>query len=97
MDGLKKKLIIKVKKIKGTCPVYTQGDEFVIDEGYKLKTDKPLCMHSLSSIMPYYTALSRGITPDKLGLGKKNKAYVQCLDPCRYTGGGTVVFEIEIV
>ena len=39
-------------------------------------------MHSLASIMPYYIALSRGITPQALNLGdKNNKVYIQCLDP----------------
>jgi len=33
-----------------------------------------------------------------LGLSGANAdcAYVQCLDPCEITGGGTVVFEISI-
>lgn len=32
----------------------------------------------------------------KLGLAKEgDKAFLQCLDPCRYTGGETVVFEIS--
>jgi uncharacterized repeat protein (TIGR04076 family) len=45
--------------------------------------------------MPYYNALFRGIDPQDLGLSNdRNKAYVQCLDPCDYTGGGTVIFEI---
>ena len=25
------------------------------------------------------------------------KAYVQCLDPCNFTGGGTVAFEVEVL
>ena len=87
-------LIIKVVEIKGKCPVYKVGDEIYLEEGYKLKSKGPICMHSLASIMPYYNALSNGVSPEKLGLGKKDKAYVQCLDPCKYTGGGTVVFEI---
>jgi uncharacterized repeat protein (TIGR04076 family) len=46
--------------------------------------------------MPYYVALYRGIDPRKLGLSKDGKkAYVQCLDACNYTGGGTVIFEIK--
>jgi uncharacterized repeat protein (TIGR04076 family) len=46
--------------------------------------------------MPYYVALYRGVDPKELGLSKDGrKAYVQCLDPCDYTGGGTVTFEIE--
>lgn len=93
------KLIIKVLKIKGICSVYKVGDKIVIDEGYKLnfeETDK-VCMHSLASIMPYYVALSKGIDPKTLGLAKKgNRAYLQCLDPCEITGGGTVVFEVEL-
>jgi len=89
------KLIIKVKEIKGHCPVYREGGEFVIEDGYKLKSNTTLCMHSLASILPYYVALSRGIAPKDLGLSKdNNKAYVECLDPYEYTGGGTVIFEI---
>ena len=92
----KKKLIIKVKEIKGNCPIFKIGDTIFIENGYILRLEKPICMHSLTSIMPYYVALSRGIKPQELGLGKDNKAYVQCLDPCEYTEGGTVIFEIII-
>lgn len=54
-------------------------------------------MHSLASLMPYYVALSKGIDPKTLGLAKEgNKAYLQCSDPCRLTGGGTVAFEVEL-
>lgn len=90
------KLVIRVKEIRGICPVYKEGDTFVIEDGYKLVSDIPLCMHSLSSLMPYYIPLSRGISPKSLGLAKEDvqKAYIQCLDPCKYTDGGTVVFEI---
>jgi len=53
-------------------------------------------MHSLALIMPYYVALSKGVDPMTLGLAKEeNKAYLQCLDPCEFTGGGTVIFEVE--
>ncbi len=93
-----KKLTIKVKEIKGICPVYKLGEKIVIDEGYKLNMMEThnVCMHSLGSIFPYYVALSRGIKPTELGLARKGKrAYVQCMDPCEYTGGGTVVFEVN--
>lgn len=93
-------LIIKVKEIKGYCPVYKIGDSFKLGNGYKLITDIPLCMHSLASLLPHYNALKVS-DPDKWGLsgkGKnKNKAYIQCLDPAAFTGGGTVVFEITKV
>ena len=87
-------LRVSVTEIKGRCPVYKAGDVFYILDGYKLQATQPICMHSLASIMPYYVALSRGIPPAELGLGE-DKAHVQCLDPCDYTGGGTVVFEIN--
>jgi len=91
------KLIITVKEIKGRCPVYHIGDKIVLDEGYhlNLKETDHLCMHSVASLLPYYVALYRGVDPRDLGLCRQGeKAHVQCLDPCEYTGGGTVVFEI---
>ena len=56
-----KSLKITVHDIKGVCPIYHVGDTFWIKNGYKLDRAGVLCMHSLSSIMPYYVALSRGI------------------------------------
>lgn len=82
--------------IKVFCPVYKIGDTFHLINGFKLIAEKPLCMHSLSSLMPYYVALSQGISPTKLGLAREGEiAYVQRLDPCKYTGGSTVIFEIK--
>jgi len=91
-------LIVRVKEIKGTCPVYSLGDSVVIREGYVLDTKRSceVCMHSLTSLMPYYVALSKGVSAKTLGLSgaKEGCAYIQCLDPCDITGGGTVIFEI---
>ena len=90
------KLIVKVAEIKGTCPVYKVGDTFELEDGYRLVSRIPLCMHSLASLMPHYNAL-RVSDPADWGLAGErdaSKAYVQCLDPFVYTGGGTVVFEI---
>jgi uncharacterized repeat protein (TIGR04076 family) len=79
-------LVVEVVQIQGHCPVYLLGDCFHIMEGYKLVSDQPVCMHALQSVYPYYVALSRGITPDDLGLAGPNGAdYVQYLDPQRYT------------
>lgn len=98
-----KRITMKIIEIKGICPVYQVNDRIVIDEGYKLnlKESTAVCIHSLTSILPYYVALSKGVKPQELGLSRRNnsishdrKAYVQCLDPCEYTGGGTVFFEI---
>ena len=96
-----KYLKIVIVEIKGHCPVYRQGDVFYLREGYILDTQKScsVCMHGLVSLLPYYTALSRGVSPKDLGLSpdKEQPARVQCLDPCEYTGGGTVIFEIAEV
>jgi len=88
-------LQITVEGVEGTCPVYKVGDSFTILDGFKLKTSQSLCTHSLASLMPYYVPLSKGVKPEELGLGSGEEAYVQCLDPSEYTGGGTVVFEIR--
>lgn len=91
-------LMVKVKEIRGHCPVYNPGHTLFLKDGYILETKRsdPVCMHSLASLMPYYVALSSGVDPKDLGLSgpEKGKAYVQCLDPFHLTGGGTVIFEI---
>lgn len=98
---MSKDLRITVIEIKGTCSVYQQGDSFYLDSGYIFDPTKScrVCMHSLASILPYHVALSHGISPVSIGLNKKdeNRAFVQCLDPCIHTGGGTVIFEVEII
>jgi len=94
-----KVLIARVIAIEGKCPVYRLGDKIVIEDGFRLNLEETdaVCMHSLASLMPYYVALSKGVSPTQLGLaGEGGRAYVQCLDPARYTGGGTVTFEIEL-
>ena len=95
-----KVLIAKVVTIEGNCPVYEIGDKIVIEDGFRLNLEETdaVCMHSLASLMPYYVALSKGVSPDQLELaGERGRAYVQCLDPARYTGGGTVTFEVKIM
>ena len=92
------KLIIEVIEIEGECPVYKMGEKIVLDEGYKvnLKETDNICMHSLGSLLPYYNALAKGVSPVEFGLAKEgNDAYIQCLDPKNYTGGGTVTFKIS--
>lgn len=90
-------LVIRVKEIKGHCPVYEVNDSFKLIKGYKLVSQKPLCMHSLAALLPHYNALTIS-PPEEWGLaGKDNihKAYVQCLDAHTYTDGGTAIFEIS--
>jgi uncharacterized repeat protein (TIGR04076 family) len=92
-------LMVKVVEIKGRCPVYKPGDVFKLADCYRLVSEIPLCMHSLAALMPHYNAL-RVSEPGEWGLAGKDhpdRAYVQCLDPLAYTGGGSVVFEITRV
>lgn len=95
------RLVIRVEDIKGRCPVYQVGDQIVLDSGYRLnlRETTAACMHSLASVLPYHIALAKGVRPDQMGLAHREKddgrAYVQCLDPCEFTGGGTVTFSIE--
>jgi len=92
------KLVMEVIEIEGICPVYRMGERIVLDEGYKvnLKETDNICMHSLGSLLPYYNALAKGVSPLELGLAKEgNDTYIQCLDPQKYTGGGTVTFKIS--
>ena len=95
------RLVIRVEAIKGRCPAYDVGDLVVLDDGFRLNTRETTngCMHSFASIIPYHIALAKGVEPRQMGLAHKErddgKAYVQCLDPCEVTGGGTVTFSIE--
>jgi uncharacterized repeat protein (TIGR04076 family) len=92
-------LLVRVVEIKGHCPVYEVGDSFRLEDGYRLVSEIPLCMHSLAALLPYYNAL-RVSEPGKWGLaGKENRlnAYVQCLDAVSYTDGGTAILEISKV
>uniref|UniRef100_UPI002FDF8C2E TIGR04076 family protein n=1 Tax=Thermodesulfitimonas autotrophica TaxID=1894989 RepID=UPI002FDF8C2E len=89
-------LVVAVVAVKGRCPVYREGDSFTIAAGFKLLARQPLCLHALAVILPYYVALSRGVSPVALGLARAgDAAYLQCPDPCDLTGGGTVVFRVE--
>jgi len=93
------RLIITAREIRGKCPVFKHGDRIVI-EGPEVKLDETdaICTHAFASLLPYIVALRKGIKPSELGLGRGEKAYVQCLDPGPpYTDGGTVIFEITVV
>ena len=92
------RLIVTVREIKGNCPVYQVGDQIVIQDGYRIDTKSSadfICMHSLASLIPHYNAL-RFRKGSEFGLAKEgDSAFVQCLDPYEYTGGGTLIFEVS--
>ena len=94
------RLIIKVKEIRGTCPVFKPGDKIVIDgPEINLRESDAVCIHALSNLSTVIVALREGIPPHKLGLAPTEDskvAYYQCFDPGPpYTEGGTVIFEVE--
>ncbi|RLF91030.1 TIGR04076 family protein [Thermococci archaeon] len=93
------RLVITVVEIRGKCPVFKKGDRIVIEGSeINLKETDAVCTHAFASFLPYIVALRKGIKPSELGLGRGEKAYVQCLDPgYPYTDGGTVIFEIMVV
>lgn len=93
------KLVIIAINIKGKCPVFKVGDKIVV-EGPKVNLEETtaICTHAFASFLPYIVALRKGVKPQEIGLGRGEKAYVQCLDPGPpYTEGGTVVFEITVI
>ena len=93
-------LVVQVEEIQGNCPVYRLGDRMVFLEGYQLDLEQTdgLCSHAMGPLIPWLAALSKGVTPQQLGLarGGEDDAYVHCPDPGeRRTGGGTVLFRIR--
>jgi uncharacterized repeat protein (TIGR04076 family) len=66
------KLVIRAVHISGKCPVYRIGDRITLREGYILDPNetRTVCLHSLASILPYYVALSKGISARDLGLSR---------------------------
>ncbi len=93
-----KKLIIKAIEINGECPVYAVGDKIIIDGAQiDLKESNAVCIHALSCLNTFITALREGISPKRLGLSTEEDgpAYFKCLDPGKpYTNGGTVLFSV---
>jgi len=93
------RLIVKVKEIRGKCPVHKVGDKIIV-EAPRIVTSQSdvLCVHALGSLLSMIIPLARGVSFKDLGLAHKeeNVGYVQCLDPGEpYTPGGTVIFEVR--
>lgn len=93
-----KKLIIRVKEIKGKCEVFEGGEKIVIESAeINMEETNKIYIHALVPILHYVIALCEGIKPTKLGLAKNGeKAYIRCIDPGEtYTNGGSVIFKIN--
>ncbi len=88
---------IRVKEVRGFCPLYKPGDEIVLN-GYYIDTKKsaPVCMHAFLALSSLLSAFSHGASARDLGIGEKDDVgYLQCPDPGPpHTKGGTVLFEL---
>ncbi|TFF68644.1 TIGR04076 family protein [Candidatus Thorarchaeota archaeon] len=89
---------ITVDKIVGSCPVFREGDQIVVDGAdLVLEETDAYCVWAAMSFTPYLIAARKQVPADELGLGSDSGPYfVQCLDPGPpTTSGGTVTFRIE--
>ena len=90
-------VIIEVSSIKGTCPVYKQGDKFVVCMPELIVSPQTkICIHAFLAIQTFIQALARGYSAKELGIGPTDDlGYAQCPDPGPpYTKGGTVIFKL---
>ena len=91
-------VIIQVKQIKGSCPVYHVGDEIVMDGHYiNSRKSSNICMHAFSAMLTLLSAFAHGTSAIDLGIGEKEDlGYLKCPDPGPpHTKGGTVLFELR--
>lgn len=83
-----KKLIVRVKEVRGRCNIHVVGDYFeVIGSMLRLPPGKHLCFYSLSSLIPLLPAKQRKINELDDWLPKVKE--VECPDP-----EGRVIWEI---
>ena len=89
---------VVVYKVEGNCPVFKEGESFIVKNGYILESEIALCIHALKSILHFTSLLARGFTGADLGLGKGKEAYIACPDPGPpLTLGGRVIFKLTAV
>ena len=92
------KIKIRVKEIRGYCPIYRVDDEIIIIGCHIVKIpDNGICLHSIISMATFIYALTHGVSAKELGIGKEeNVGFIQCQDPGPpLTEGGTVFFELR--
>ena len=89
------KLVLECISVKGFCPIYEVGDKVTFEEPRLVieETDE-YCIGGLTSILPFYRPLVRGISPQELGLTEGIVAcHAAALD--RPAAHGTVFFKIK--
>lgn len=82
--------------VKGFCPIYKKGDKVTFDEPrLVMEETDAYCIGGITSILPFYRPLARGISPQELGL---TEGIVACHAPAltgRPDVHGTVFFRIK--
>lgn len=95
---MKYRVIIKVKEVRGHCPIYKPGNCIVLEWFYiKCDESKDVCLHAICAMSTLLSAFMHGVSAKELGIGSRDDVgYLQCPDPgSPYTCGGTVVFELR--
>lgn len=83
-----RRLMVRVKEIKGFCDIMKVGDYFVVDEGkLSIPVNPYFCYWALNSILPLLPAKQRKI--DEPGDWLPGTWEVECPDP-----KGQVIMEI---
>jgi len=94
----KYRLVIVVKEVRGSCPIYKVGDTMTIEKFYiNSRKSGKICVHAFSAMLTLLSAFVNGSSAMELGIGMRdNVGYLQCPDPGPpYTQGGTVIFELK--
>ena len=93
MSERKSELMIEIVEIQGHCAVYRVGSRFTYRKGTNSSRIGRFVCTLWVRYVRTHVPLSRGIAPADLVLaGSDGAAYVECLDPQHYAGGGTVKF-----
>jgi len=94
----KYRVIIKVKEVRGKCPIYKVGDKVFLEWFYIVPEKScKVCMHAFSAMLTLLSSFIHGVSAKDLGIGDKDDVgYLQCPDPGPpHTCGGTVLFELR--
>ena len=94
---MKYRVIAKVERVDGHCPVYKVGDKIVFEDFYLCsRSSEDVCLHALASMISLLSPFLHGSSATRLGMGgKEDVGYVQCPDPGQpHTKGGTVIFQL---
>ncbi|RLG39588.1 MAG: TIGR04076 family protein [Thermoproteota archaeon] len=89
---------VRVAKVDGYCPVFSEGDEFLFEDFFVKKGHEcNICIHALNAISHFLWALTHGHSPKEMGIGEGIKGYLKCPDPGPpITKGGSVLFELSL-